>query len=78
MPAGNNVKFQCKEYNKIIVKFPGGLVVKESVLSLLQLGSLPQCWFNPWSGKFYEQWAWPKKKGKKKKYQCAKKQKKHD
>lgn len=35
MPAGNNVKFQYKEYNKIIVKFPGGLVVKESVLSLL-------------------------------------------
>ena len=40
-----------KKKKKILPEFPGGLVVKDSVLSLL--GSRP----NPWSGNFCMPWA---------------------
>ena len=32
------------------MEFPGGLVVKDPVLSLLQFGSLLLRWFDPWPG----------------------------
>ena len=36
-------------------EFPGGLAVKDSMLSLLWLG------FNPWPRNFYTPWVWEKK-----------------
>ena len=42
------------------MEFPGGLVVKESMLLLLWHG------FDPWPRKFHMPWAWPKKKKKRK------------
>ena len=41
--------------------------VKDTALSLLQLGSLLWHGFSPWPGNFHMPWAWPKKKKKKKK-----------
>ena len=40
-------------------ELPGGLAVKDLVLSLLQLG------FDLWPGNLGVQWAWPKKKKRK-------------
>ena len=40
--------------------------VKDPVLSLLWLGSLLWCRFDPWTRNFCILWAWPKKKKKKK------------
>ena len=39
-----------------VQEFPGGLLVKDSTLSLLWLG------FDPWPGNFSIPWVWPKKK----------------
>ena len=39
-----------------ILEFPGGLAIKDLVLSLLWLR------FDPWPGNFHMPWAWPKKK----------------
>ena len=36
--------------------------VKDTALSLLQLGSLLWHGFSPWPGNFHMPWAWPKKK----------------
>ena len=44
-----------------VVGFPGGLMVKDSVLSLLWLRSLLWLGFFPWPGNVCMPWVWPKK-----------------
>ena len=55
---------------KGIQEFPGGLVVKDLMMSLLWLG------YRPWSRSFWILWAGPKKKKKKKEKKKKKKKKK--
>ena len=56
--ASNPVlKYQSRE-------FPGGLAVKDPVLSQLRLRSLLWGSFDPWPGNFYMPRAWPKKQNK--------------
>ena len=57
------MKWKRQEKNRIHLEFLGGLVVKDSVLSLLWLR------FSPWPGSLHMLVAWPKKKKKKKKIQ---------
>ena len=52
------------------LEFVGALAVKDLVLSLLWLGSLLWCRFDPWPGNFCMQRAQPKKKKKKKIKKC--------
>ena len=47
-----------KKKNPLVLEFPGGLEVKDLVLTLLW------CRFHPWLGNFCMPWAWPKKKKK--------------
>ena len=61
-----NEIIQIKNYEECLAKvrmqeFPGGSQVKALVLSLLWLGSLLWCRFNPWSRNLHVLWAWPKK-----------------
>lgn len=47
----------CDQDNRVVQslpsgEFPGGLAVKDPVLSLLWIGSLQWCGFEPWPGKF--------------------------
>ena len=49
-----------KHLKEWMLEFPGGLVVKDLVLSVLWLG------FDPWPGNFCTSRGWPKKKKKKK------------
>ena len=48
-------------------EFPGGLVIKDPVLSMLWLGSLLWCGFDSWPWNLHMPQPWPKKKKKKKK-----------
>ena len=43
------------------MEFPDGLAVKDPALSLLCLGSLQCCGFDPWPGNFCMLWQRPKK-----------------
>ena len=46
------------------LEFPGGLVVKDLMLSLLWLRSLPWCGFDPWPENFHMPLVWSKKEEK--------------
>ena len=50
-------------FKKGIKKFCGGLAVKDLAWSLLWLGSLLWCAFDPWLRNFHMPQAWPKKGG---------------
>ena len=40
------------------MKFPGGSVVKDLVLSVAQVTSV--AWVNPWPKELLQSWAWPR------------------
>lgn len=48
-----------KKKTHYVYEFPGGLVVKDPVLSLLWLGSLLWPRFDPWLRKFHKPQEWP-------------------
>ena len=55
------------DVRKPFLEFPGGLVVEGPALSLLWLGPVLWCEFEPWPGKFHMPWGQPKKRKKKRK-----------